>query len=112
MKDYCRRCDFERHICPGCGDNIDHGETVCARCKVEVVATRVGNDVRVERADKRILVADMFLVNLPGPFAEYDGEVLTLKAMNGTWKYRRCGEADSSGAFTFVCEEFRRGDDE
>jgi len=28
----CAACNYERHICPGCGANIGHGETACAAC--------------------------------------------------------------------------------
>lgn len=30
---YCRACDYNRHVCSGCGDSIEHGENVCGKCK-------------------------------------------------------------------------------
>lgn len=28
----CVRCDIDRHICPGCGDSLMHGQTACTNC--------------------------------------------------------------------------------
>lgn len=30
---YCHACDLDRHICPGCGDTVDHGVVACAKCE-------------------------------------------------------------------------------
>lgn len=35
-EEYCPRCDYDRHICPGCGDNLEHGIEVCDTCQGEV----------------------------------------------------------------------------
>lgn len=32
---YCARCNFDRHICPGCGEHLPHDIEVCADCQVE-----------------------------------------------------------------------------
>lgn len=34
--DWCERCNYDRHICPGCGDNLPHGIKVCAVCEEEI----------------------------------------------------------------------------
>lgn len=28
----CHLCDIDRHICPGCGKNLRHGQTSCGSC--------------------------------------------------------------------------------
>lgn len=33
---YCGRCDYDRHTCPGCGDNVEHGEIACVECNARV----------------------------------------------------------------------------
>ena len=30
----CPQCNYDRHICPGCGANLAHGVGVCAVCVV------------------------------------------------------------------------------
>jgi hypothetical protein len=32
----CDRCNYDRHICPGCGDNLRHGEEACTDCVARV----------------------------------------------------------------------------
>lgn len=29
---YCSRCNYQQHICPGCGDPLRHGTDVCTDC--------------------------------------------------------------------------------
>lgn len=29
----CPQCNADRHLCPGCGTDVGHGETACADCK-------------------------------------------------------------------------------
>ena len=31
----CDRCNYDRHLCPGCGTHVPHGTTVCTDCKKE-----------------------------------------------------------------------------
>jgi hypothetical protein len=31
----CPQCNTETHICPGCGENVGHGEGACDRCERE-----------------------------------------------------------------------------
>ena len=31
---YCALCDHGRHRCPGCGDDVEHGEVACFDCQV------------------------------------------------------------------------------
>jgi len=30
----CDQCNYDTHICPGCGTSLKHGETTCAACLV------------------------------------------------------------------------------
>jgi hypothetical protein len=30
---YCALCDHNRHICPGCGIDVDHDEIACEACR-------------------------------------------------------------------------------
>ena len=32
---YCPRCDYDTHTCPGCGEPLKHGTEVCAPCLKE-----------------------------------------------------------------------------
>lgn len=36
----CSRCDLDNHVCPGCGENLNHGTEVCGRCYDEVQLSR------------------------------------------------------------------------
>lgn len=29
----CPRCNYDRHICHGCGDNIGHSDKACRACR-------------------------------------------------------------------------------
>jgi len=29
----CRECNLARHLCPGCGAGLNHGEAVCSDCE-------------------------------------------------------------------------------
>lgn len=29
----CTLCNIDRHICPGCGKDLNHGIDVCLRCR-------------------------------------------------------------------------------
>lgn len=33
----CQDCNYDTHICPGCGDYLKHGERVCAECKKAIL---------------------------------------------------------------------------
>lgn len=28
----CDRCNYDRHNCPGCGIEVEHGEVACNEC--------------------------------------------------------------------------------
>lgn len=28
----CETCNIDRHVCPGCGENLQHGQTSCGSC--------------------------------------------------------------------------------
>jgi hypothetical protein len=28
----CHKCQVDRHLCPGCGENLKHGQTSCGNC--------------------------------------------------------------------------------
>jgi hypothetical protein len=30
----CRDCNYDEHLCGGCGDSLPHGKSVCADCAV------------------------------------------------------------------------------
>lgn len=30
----CPQCNYDRHICPGCGEHLAHGVGVCADCVI------------------------------------------------------------------------------
>ena len=32
-KDYCLDCNYDRHMCPGCGTVVGHDEQVCLDCE-------------------------------------------------------------------------------
>lgn len=29
----CHECNLARHLCPGCGAGLNHGEAVCSDCE-------------------------------------------------------------------------------
>lgn len=29
----CNDCNYDKHICPGCGKYLDHGQGACEECK-------------------------------------------------------------------------------
>lgn len=31
--DYCAACNYQEHVCPGCGTDLLHGQTACRDCK-------------------------------------------------------------------------------
>lgn len=32
---HCDQCNYDTHVCPGCGDDVPHGTVVCAKCQVD-----------------------------------------------------------------------------
>lgn len=28
----CDECNYDRHLCPGCGANLQHGDSTCEEC--------------------------------------------------------------------------------
>lgn len=34
--DECQRCNYDRHLCPGCGEPLPHGIEVCGQCQGEI----------------------------------------------------------------------------
>lgn len=37
MEDYCQKCDYDLHRCPGCGEPLNHGEFQCDKCRDELM---------------------------------------------------------------------------
>ena len=31
--DICDRCNYDAHLCPGCGTDLSHGVNVCDDCR-------------------------------------------------------------------------------
>lgn len=31
----CQKCNSNSHNCPGCGDDLEHGQEVCRACQIE-----------------------------------------------------------------------------
>lgn len=71
----------------------------------DMVIRRKGEAVVVTQADDVILVADELLLSLDDEWSTYDGEVFTVTASNGTWRYRREGLDAASRAHIFVRED-------
>lgn len=32
----CWRCNYDLHVCPGCGESIEHGESACEECLADL----------------------------------------------------------------------------
>lgn len=35
----CDRCNYDRHLCGGCGASLRHGEYTCKECEAELAPT-------------------------------------------------------------------------
>lgn len=84
---YCPTCDHGGHTCPGCGDDIDHGEFACATCttehqKSEVGHARRGGAVEAERRQDQAepwnsaLPTTLYVSAVSGDVKELLGEIL------------------------------------
>lgn len=38
----CDRCNYDMHICGGCGSSIGHGQGICADCEFEIEESNDG----------------------------------------------------------------------
>jgi hypothetical protein len=36
----CDLCNYDRHVCPGCGEPLSHGVGVCSPCLAEIAPAR------------------------------------------------------------------------
>jgi len=92
----CAACNYERHICPGCGANIGHGETACAACSDGPREDRLsgelipaGQDAELERQGREI-AGEIYLFGSDAHGGPMSGEG-PVNVINGcNWPRMQC----------------------